>query len=305
MAKGKKERQDVQQIVTDTIIEALQQETLPWRKPWNCNSPAWVLPRNVKSKKHYNGINILLLAIAHQKAGYDSEIWGTYKQWQELGGQVKKGEKSTLVCFYKTWEKREEDANGNETVLKLPVLRQFRVFNLCQVEGCDDLRPEPSETDNEPENLWEQYEEADRLLAASGAEINHVIGDRAFYARGTDSITLPNMEQFETAEGYYSTAFHELAHWTGAEHRLNRTKGKRFGDDNYAFEELVAELSAAFTLTHIGLPNRSEEMPSHISYLASWLKVLKNDKTAIHKAAAMASKATEWIMNPKPVLETA
>ena len=301
MAKANKERQDVQQIVTDTIIKALNQEVLPWRKAWKGDSPSWMLAHNVKSGKHYNGINILLLGIAQIEFGYQSNLWGTYKQWQELGGQVKKGEKSTLVVFYKTWEKKEKDDNGKETVLKLPVLRQFRVFNLAQIEGCDDLRPEPTEI-TEPVDMWEQYEQADRLLEDSGATINHVQGDRAFYAHGTDSITLPLMEQFESADGYYSTAFHELAHWTGAEHRLNRTKGKFFGDGEYAFEALVAELSAASTLAHIGVPNRADEMPSHVSYIHSWLKVLKNDKTAIHKAAAMASKATDMILNAKPAM---
>jgi antirestriction protein ArdC len=301
MTKAKKQRQDVQQIVTDTIIEALSANVLPWRKPWKGSTPSFQLAKNVKSKKHYNGINILLLGIAQQNAGYESNLWGTYKQWQELGGQVMKGEKSTLVVFYKTWEKKEKDENGNETILKLPVLRQFRVFNIAQIEGCEDLRPEPVE-DDKPVNIWERYEEADRLIEGSGAEINHVRGNRAFYSIGTDTITLPESDQFESAEGYYSTAFHEIAHWTGASHRLDRKFGHNFGDEKYAFEELIAELTAAFTLTHVGLPNRSEEMPSHVSYLSSWLKSLKNDKTFIHKAAAAASKATEMIMNPKESL---
>jgi antirestriction protein ArdC len=229
--------------------------------------------------------------------GYESHEWATFKQWQERGANVRKGEKGTPIVFYKNLHVESsdvdasEDAEGGRTI---PFARASWVFNSAQVDGY------VAEATALPERpLFERIASVDRVIEATGAEIEYG-GSRACYNRLTDRISIPDERAFfgtETStarETFYSTILHEIAHWVGAEHRLNREKGKRFADRAYAFEELIAELSAAFLCSELGITN--DPRPDHAQYMAQYLAILKNDKKSIFTAAAAASAATDFIL---------
>ena len=236
-------------------------------------------------------MNIVALWAASQANGFSSGIWGTYRQWSEAGAQVRKGEKSSYVVFYKELEfARAEDAADPETRL---FARATPVFAAEQVDGFN-AQPTSDRSEIEP------IDAAEAFVRATGAAIAHG-GNRAFYRPSTDSIQLPDRTAFvgtatSTAqESYYSTLLHELTHWTSPEQRCKRTLGKRFGDSAYAMEELVAELGAAFLCAELGIA--LEPRFDHAQYLASWLSVLKADKKALFTAASAASKAVEFLGN--------
>ena len=251
-------------------------------------------PTNVASKKAYRGVNILALWAASEQRGFGSGIWGTYRQWAEAGAQVRKGEKSSYVVFYKEIEiAGEANDQGDDKRL---FARATPVFAAEQVEGYD-LPVIDNPTPMEP------IVAADAFVIATGAAIAHG-GTRAYYRSSTDSIQLPPREAFigtatsTSAEAYYSTLLHELTHWTSHEQRCNRQLGKRFGDNAYAMEELVAELGAAFLCSEIGVT--AQPRVDHAQYLASWLSVLKADKRAIFTAASKASEATAFLGGLQP-----
>lgn len=285
-------RPDVYQIVTDRIVEMLEKGTVPWRKPW---STAGSLPKNLVSQKAYSGINPFLL----MTAPYDSQYWLTYKQAQDLGGHVKKGEKGTPIVFYKTYQKEVEcpddpDAPNFETRY---ALRHYTVFN---VEQCDGIDYEEPEITIYPEN--ERIEKAENVqLFMPNRPVVTYGGSRAYYRPHMDSVTIPELNRFEKPEYFYSTLFHELAHSTGHKSRLNRegiTGIHSFGDSVYSREELVAEMTAAFLCAHCGIENSTIE--NSAAYLQSWIKVLKGDKKLAIKAGALAQKAANYILNIKP-----
>ena len=224
------------------------------------------------------------------KRGFSSPSWVTYNQAKALKGNVKKGEKGCGVVFYKPLAKTKSLNLSDEVMLEQQtfwILRTYTVFNLDQVEGLDHLKTKPEII--EP---FQAIEEAEGLLVDSGAEIRHAALDRAFYERKADFITLPLKESFKTPEGYYGTALHELTHWTGHETRLNRVFGKWFGDQAYAFEELVAEMGAAFLCVSCGIPYATR----HSNYIGDWIQVLKDHKRAIFTAAAKAQAAMDFIL---------
>jgi antirestriction protein ArdC len=296
MSKDQTSRRDLHAEITNKLIAAIEadpgQPSLPWRRAGG----ALHLPKNALTGKAYNGINILNLWVAAESRGFVAPIWGTYRQWAELGAQVRRGEKSSLVVFYKEFETDPdpEDADDNG---KRRMARASFVFNASQVDGFE--LPEA------PQSLGpvERIERADRFVAATDAMICHG-GDRAFYAHTTDRIQMPDQGLFtgtttmSRSEGYYATLVHELVHWSGAKHRLAREMGKRFGDEAYAAEELVAEIGAAFLCAELGITQ--EVRPDHAQYLANWLKLLKNDSRAIFFAAARASEATAFLRNANP-----
>lgn len=281
MSRTPDARIDVQSQITAKIIAAIEAGAGTFRMPWHQGTTLPLhLPENVDSRKRYRGGNIVSLWITSQLAGYRSNVWGTYKQWQGRGAQVRKGEKGALICVYKEFD------DGTRMFAKASW-----VFNAEQVDGAT-LPPEPAQL-----GPIARIAAADDFLAATGARIEHG-GTRAFYRPSEDRIQMPSEGLFfgperERSEAWYSTALHELTHWSGAPHRLNREKGKRFGDKAYAFEELVAELGAAFLCAQVGISN--EPRQDHAQYIAHWLDILKADKRAIFSAASAATAAADYL----------
>jgi len=270
--------------VTAKIIGQLETGVAPWRKPWAAGSME--MPRNAASNRPYTGINVWLLLLSGHKSG----LWATYRAWSRLGGHVKRGERGTKVTYWNvTDDETESDAGGKPK--KRFFLRQYTVFALEQCGG-DALERFQTPA---PTKQFTDFEPAEKAIAATGADIRHG-GGRAFYAPVADFIKMPPKVSFASEADYYSTALHELTHWTGNEHRLNRLdKLARFGSDAYAVEELVAEMGAAFLTAALEVPN-SSAMSNSASYLADWLRVLRSDSKAIFTAATAAQKAADYIL---------
>lgn len=282
---------DVYARVTSRIIEDLEKGVRPWLKPWSASNAENRIHRPLRHNgTPYRGINVLLLWGEAIEKGYAAPIWMTYKQAQELGGQVRKGEHGSLVVYADRYTKTESNEQGEEIEREIPFMKGYTVFNVEQIEGLPaQYRVKPEKEKREPLPLIEQAEE---FFAATGAVFRHG-GNRAFYAPAADFIQLPPAEAFKDGESYAATKAHELTHWTGHESRLAREFGKRFGDQAYAFEELVAELGAAFLCADLGITPEPRE--DHAAYLAHWLEVLKQDKRAIFSAAAHAQRAADYL----------
>ncbi len=266
--------------VVENLVKVIEGGVLPWKLPWASSSSSG-LPINVSTKRVYSGSNVLLLWVAQASSGYESGLWLGFDQAKKIGGHVRKGEHGHRVLIYRAGI-RENDQGKEEAYRYLDAKP---VFNLDQIDGLDHLRPSFEKHD------WTPIESAESLIMKSGAQIGYG-GDRAFYNRSLDKIQLPDRERFEKPDDFYATALHELSHWTGHESRLNREFGKRFGDEAYACEELVAEISCAITLAQIGLGGEVQ----HASYLQSWLGVLKKSPQFILTAASAASKASDLLL---------
>jgi len=275
--------------VTDAIVNAIEQGVGSWRLPWHTSGKFAFSPINVASRKPYRGINTLCLWAAAQAKGYERGEWATYQQWQERGAQVRKGEKATLVVFWKFANNASETDDGEETHKsgsRLLFTRGYSVFNAVQVDGYT-----PKADAETP--IEQRIDSAEQFFSQINAGVVHQ-GNRACYSPADDTITLPPFAAFFTPMDYYSTRAHETGHWTSAAGRCDRQLGKRFGDNAYSMEELVAELTAAFTLAHLGLS--TEPRADHAQYIASWLKVLKADKRAIFTAASKAQQAADYLI---------
>lgn len=288
---GRSERENVYTRVTQTIIAQLENGVRPWHKPWNAAHAAGCITRPLRHNgKPYSGINILMLWAAAEEQGFECPIWLTFQQAKELGGNVKKGQHGSPVVYANTFKKTETNDAGDEIEQEIPFLKQYTVFNALQCEG---LPAHFYAVAQAPNADIERIPHAERFVANTKAELR-TGGNRAYYSQSTDHIQMPPLMSFETAESYVSTLVHELTHWTKHSVRLDRDLGrKRFGDEGYAMEELVAELGASFLCADLGIT--PEVMPEHASYLDSWLKVLKADKRAIFTAASLASKAAEYL----------
>jgi antirestriction protein ArdC len=283
------EKRDVYATVTSQIINAIEQGVSNWRMPWHTSGKFAFSPINVTSKKPYRGINTVCLWAAAQAKGYERGEWATYQQWHERGAQVRKGEKATLVVFWKFANSAAETDDGDDTPKsgsRLLFTRGYSVFNAAQVDGYT-----PKSDPDTP--IEQRIEAAEQFFSRINARVTH-LGNRAFYSPDTDSITLPPFAAFFTPTDYYSTRAHETGHWTSHADRCNRELGKRFGDNAYSVEELIAELTAAFTCAHLGLS--SEPRPDHAQYIQSWLHVLKADKRAIFTAASKAQQAADFMI---------
>lgn len=281
--------------VTADIIAELERGTVPWVRPWS--TAAEPLPRNVVSQQHYRGINLLVLSMQSFAHGYASNQWLTFRQALKLGGCVRKGEKATAIVYYRPLERDPETETQDPP--RRAVVRTSAVFNLEQVAGLDHL----SENQTVTECVWKADEQAESILQRSGAVICHQ-GWRAYYAPTRDQIYLPVKSSFENRDGYYSTALHELVHWSGHRSRLNRALNRRFGSESYAAEELIAEVGAAFLCAHC----RIDATLQHAAYIESWLRVLRQDTRAIFTAAAQAQKAADFLLAnaaPQPVAASA
>ena len=274
------DKTDLYQTVTDSIIAQIEGGTLPWLKPWHATagvSGGGMFPCNHITGRSYSGVNVMIL----WSRAFASNRWMTYKQAQSIGATVRKGEKGTQIVFAAP-RKYEDKATGEEKSYFF--LKAYYVFNLDQIDGVE-AQPVAA-----PVTEVERIASADAFIRATGAIINHR-GNEAYYTPALDHITMPVIGAFETPAHYYATTLHELIHWTGAKHRLDRTFGKRFGDDNYAAEELVAEIGAAYACAHLSIEGKLR----HADYVAAWLKVLKADKKAIFTAASAASKAADHL----------
>lgn len=287
------EKRDIYQMVTDRIIEQLEAGVIPWNSPISQRGT----PRNLVSEKDYRGINPFVL----WTAPYDSRYWVTYRQAQGLGGNVKRGERGYPVVYWH-WRSEEEMAKLAQKMSKPAPCYPFysTVFNLEQCEGLqkpeDDTRIFEHEPRAEAERVIREMPNRPRLVNS------HT--ERPFYQSSTDTVSVPVARRFETADYYYSTMFHELGHSTGHESRLNRlasAKNRSFGSEDYSFEELVAEMTAAFLCVHCGIEN---QVKPAASYIYSWLAVLRQDKKILLDAATAAQKATDYILGRCLVAES-
>ena len=283
---------DVYQIVTDRVMAALEMEEVPWQRPWCCfNGGAY----NRVSGKHYSLINQMLLTHTGEYA--------TFKQWTELGGKVRKGEKGEMVVFFK-WPDQKEDSqtedNKEETQeydrSRKPVLRYYKVFHISQVEGVEPLESKVPVYSSDPISIGERV--FWNYVRREGIRVELEPSNEAYYSPTRDLIHLPELSQYQYPAEFYSTAFHEAAHSTGHESRLNRVGLKKaaFGSELYSKEELTAELVSCMLLNTLHIEN-DHSVTNSTAYIRGWLKALRNDRRLIVQAAGQAEKAVSLILN--------
>jgi antirestriction protein ArdC len=290
-------REDVYSRVTARIVADLEAGTRPWMKPWSTTHTAGRITRPLRSNgTPYRGMNVLLLWSEALAKGYTAPTWMTYRQASKLGAQVRKGEQGSLVVYANQITRSETDDQGEEHEHSISFMKGYTVFNVAQIEG---LPGSYHSLAADPLSPPARIAVAERFAAATAADIRHG-GDRAFYAPPHDFVQMPPFEAFPEAERYYGVLLHELTHWTGHSSRLDRhfDDGRRFGSAGYAFEELIAELGAAFVCADLGVTPEVRE--DHAAYLASWLEVLKQDKRAIFTAASQAQRAADHLIGLQP-----
>ena len=277
---------DNYELITNKIVEIFENvEDGKWEKPWNT---AGGFPRNASSQTQYQGINVLMLWAAQMEAGYSSNEWVTFNQAKAMGGMVRKGESGTKIMFFTIAKKNEKDENDDDEKTKtFPMLRVWTVFNRDQVDGL------PEQEKAEALSEIERIENAEAFIDNTGATLQHG-GERAAYSPKRDLIMMPVFEDFVSSDRYYTTLLHELGHWTGHPTRLNRDLTGRFGDESYAAEELIAELTSAFVAADLGIET---DLMQPGEYIKSWIRVLKNDKYAIFTAARHAQDAAKTLHN--------
>jgi antirestriction protein ArdC len=279
----------VYQRVTSAIVNAIEQGAGTYRMPWVVREDKGFSPVSVGTAKPYRGVNVLVLWSQAQSRGYGSSLWGTYRQWAELGAQVRRGERGSPVVYWGRLQGQEsessEDGDSNRPRL---FAKGYTVFNADQVDGLRmPKRFQPKLSRNA------RIERAEAFFAPL-AQVRDG-GNRAFYRASTpEAVFMPGFDQFPEAQSYYSVLAHETTHWTSHESRCNRELGKRFGDDAYAMEELIAELGSAFTMAYLEL--ESTPRIDHAQYIQSWLKVLRADARAIFTAASKAQQAADWLI---------
>jgi antirestriction protein ArdC len=265
--------------ITDDIVKRMETAPQDWLPRWASVG----MPRNAYTKAHYRGINILALALKGMTAEYSTRYWATVKQWNLLGSQVRKGEKGTAIIYFEPREKVDPVTKEKSTY---GFTRYSYVFNAAQTDGWE---PPAMATYADP---MERDQACDEFITNTKATIK-TGGDHAFYRPSTDEITLPPFTQFVSGDAFYATAFHELVHWTGAEKRLNRKLATKLERQEYALEELIAELGSAFTCGILGFDGTLRD--DHAQYIRGWIKMLKDHETAIMSAAAAASTAVNYL----------
>ncbi|EBU5085893.1 DUF1738 domain-containing protein [Salmonella enterica subsp. enterica] len=307
------QKADLYQQVTDKIIAALEKGVPPWRRPWRSaqNVHGSALPVNATTGRHYSGVNIPLLWMSAEERGYPSDRWLTWQQAKAVGGQVRKGETCSMAIIYKPFEKQATDDNdnklfdkdGNPVMESLAMLKPLQLFNVSQCDGLPDAvagtSPATAEEDERPSTLSEhQQGQMLSILNATGVVCTSYRQNRAYYQPSSDRIVMPTTSQFVSEADYWSTLLHELVHATGHRKRLNRegitSSSRKFGDPVYAFEELIAETGSAFLCAELGIIGDVQ----HESYLAGWLKALREDKRAIFRACRFAREASEYLLAP-------
>ena len=289
-------RADVYARVTDVIVAELEAGVRPWTKPWSAEHLAGRISRPLRATgQAYSGINVVLLWAEAVARGYAAPIWITFRQALALGAHVRKAERGATVVYANRVTRREAGDDGADVERSIPFLKAYTVFNVEQVEGLPAHFYATTAPTLDP---CQRITHAEAFFAATGADVRHG-RTSAYYAMGSDHVQMPPFECFEDVEAYYATLAHECVHWTRHPSRLHRDFGrKRWGDEGYAREELVAELGAAFLCADLGLA--LEPRPDHASYLASWLEVLKGDKRFIFTAAAHAQRACDHLHGLQP-----
>lgn len=283
---------DIHRSITEKILAAIEAGAGEYRMPWHRSDRSISRPVNASTEMPYRGINVVALWVEGLQRGFPSGSWATYRQWRKLGGQVRKGERGSLIVFYKEAEPEPAQADDTEADPKPRLIaRASWVFNAAQVDGwAAPQRPQQNEV--------EAIEHVERFVSGLGADIRHG-GEEACYHPVGDYVEIPDQALFRSTdyssptESYYSVLLHELTHWTGADSRLCRDLRSRFGSEHYAMEELIAELGAAFLCADLGITN--EPRPDHAAYVADWLTVLDRDKKALFTAASKASAAVEYL----------
>jgi antirestriction protein ArdC len=298
------ERQDVYTRVTSKIVADLEQGVRTWLKPWNAGNTAGRIMRPLRFNGiPYSGINILMLWAESVAKGFTSPTWMTFRQATELNAHVRKGEKGSLVVYANALTRTEENEEGALEERSIPYMKGYTVFNCEQIDGLPETYYAKPELKTTP---VERIAHAEAFFAATKADIRYR-GDRAYYSADGDYIQLPVIEAFRDAESFYATLGHECVHLTKHPSRLNRDFGRKtWGDEAYAKEELVAEIGSAFLCADLGLTPEVRE--DHACYIASWLKVLKDDKRAIFSAASHAQKAVDYLcglQNAEPAAQCA
>lgn len=276
--------------VTDRMLREMEQGRFPWVRPWKSSNAALGMPRSAATRKFYSGVNVLILWLEVMERGYAAQEWLTLRQANELGGQVKKSERGTIVCYADSFipkAERERAKEQGDDPNRVPFLKRFTVFNVEQCQGLPGhIVPPPR-----PVPVEHLHPEAESLIAATRADIREG-GGEAFYHQAGDFIRLPPRGDFITPADYFCTALHELGHWTAHPSRLDRDLRHRYGSTAYAREELIAELTSAFLCAHLNIVPKVR----HADYLARWLDVMKEDARAIFHAASQASKASDFLL---------
>jgi antirestriction protein ArdC len=297
--EGKAPRVDIYARITDRIVADLEEGVRPWMQPWRSTNAVGPVTRPLRHNGlPYSGMNVLLLWSEAIARGFANPMWMTFKQALELGGAVRKGETGSTVVLASRFTKTETDAAGEELDREIPFLKAYSVFNVAQIDGLPDhYYGQKVEPVRDP---IARIEHADRFFANTRAVIRHG-GDRAYFSPATDHIQMPPFETFKDAAAYVATLSHEATHWTAAPHRVDRDLSC-YGKDGSerAREELIAELGSCFLCADLGIAPELEPRPDHASYLASWLKVLADDKRAIFSAAAHAQRAVAFLHGLQP-----
>ncbi|MXV16897.1 ArdC family protein [Hufsiella ginkgonis] len=284
-------RKDLHQEVTDTIIRQLENGVIPWQQPWKDFGQPLRLPVNFVTGNKYQGINTLMLWTSSIEQRFSSNEWATFKQWASKEEFPRKGQRGSMIVYYSTFEKENEDGETEN----IPFLKSSYVFNRCQLTSYE--RPKRP-VDEYAETLFDKIPPVEAFIENTQAVIEHG-SDEACYHHIDDKIYMPYRSDFTAnavctaTEGYYSVILHELTHWTGHSDRLARGKGKRFSDWDYAVEELVAELGSAFMCADFGIA--TIDKGNHSAYISSWLKALRENKRYIFTAASEANKAVEYL----------
>jgi antirestriction protein ArdC len=291
--KQETQRADIYSRITDRIVDDLARGVKPWMKPWHDRNMRELITRPLRSNgQPYSGVNVLLLWSEGMARGFSSPMWMTFKQALEIGAAVRKGETGSTIVFASRFTKIEADGNGGEVDREIPFLKAYTVFNVEQIDGLPDhyhRRPAPVA------DPVQRIEKADRFFRKSGALIRHG-GTQAYYSPVTDHIQMPPFESFRDAESYVATLCHESCHWTAHADRVGRDLSRYAKDKTErAREELIAELGSCFLCADLGIAPELEPRSDHASYLASWLKVLSEDRRAIFQAAAHAQRAVAYL----------
>ncbi|WP_139371120.1 ArdC family protein, partial [Xanthomonas cissicola] len=293
---------DLIQATAERMLALMQQGTIPWRQPWNDREapPNGSIngPWNPTTGKQYRGSNTLILRGAQLVNGYEDSRWLTYKQALAVGGQVRRGEMGHQIAYWdfsktgKAQEGEQPPAEGEEKGYQGPSVFVATVFNASQIDGM----PEPPPPFVMPETV--RNLRVRELLDRHQPKIHHDGGNRAFYSIAADSIHLPKHHTFSDDVSYQATLLHEVSHWTGAKHRLDRDQTGRFGSQDYAKEELVAELSSLFISERLGIGLGKEHEDQHAAYLQSWMKALADDPKTLFRAASQAEKIMTFLDIP-------
>lgn len=292
------DKADLYTRITSRIVQALEQGVRPWLQPWNSEHAAGPITRPLRhGGEPYRGINVVMLWGEAMERGFSCPIWMTFKQALTLGGNVRKGQHGTQVVYANRIRRTETGDNGEDVEREIPFLKGYTVFNCEQIDGLPSHYLAPA---TPPLNPDQRIATAETFFGNTGADIRHG-GAHAYYNIAADFVQMPCFETFHDAESFYATLGHEICHWTRHGKRLNRDFGrKRWGDQGYAAEELVAEIGSAFLSADLGLA--LEPRADHASYIVNWIDVMKNDKRAIFTAAAHAERAVGYLHSLQPKL---